>query len=142
MRQRDKTAERAMMRVLAVDIGATKFAAAVIDGTGTIHRRAELPIGGIPMRAELPIGGTPTHIELPIGGTPTRADLPIGISTGAELPNGGTPTRADLPIGCTPTHIELPNGGTPTAVLQRVIEAVITDDVAAVGIGTAGPLDR
>jgi glucokinase len=142
LRQRDKTAERAMMRVLAVDIGATKFAAAVIDGTGTIHRRAELPIGGIPMRAELPIGGTPTHIELPIGGTPTRADLPIGISTGAELPNGGTPTRADLPIGGTPTHIELPNGGTPTAVLQRVIEAVITDDVAAVGIGTAGPLDR
>lgn len=66
-----------MSRVLAVDIGATKFAAAVIDTSGTIHRRAELPIGT-----------------------------------------------------------------EPTAMLTRVIDAVLAGDVDAVGIGTAGPLDR
>ncbi|HEX9339497.1 MAG TPA: ROK family protein [Pseudonocardiaceae bacterium] len=66
-----------MSQVLAVDIGATKFAAAVIDTSGTIHQRAELPIGV-----------------------------------------------------------------TPTAALEQVIDSVFTGDVDAVGIGTAGPLDR
>jgi predicted NBD/HSP70 family sugar kinase len=35
-----------MTRVLAVDVGATKFAAAVVDGEGTIHTRVERPIAG------------------------------------------------------------------------------------------------
>jgi glucokinase len=40
-----------MNRALAVDIGATKFAAAVIDATGTVHTRAEVSIGTEPTAA-------------------------------------------------------------------------------------------
>ncbi|MGI5244580.1 ROK family protein [Dactylosporangium sp. CA-139066] len=67
-----------MTRVLAVDVGATKFAAAVVDRDGAIHTRVERPIAG-----------------------------------------------AD-----------------PTAVLRGVLVEAGTTGVEAVGVGTAGPLDR
>ena len=66
-----------MIRVLAVDIGATKFAAAIVDAAGEAPRRTELP-----------------------------------------------------------------TGTSPTASLEHLLDAVRTGDVDAVGIGTAGPLDR
>ena len=39
-----------MIRALAVDIGATKFAAAIIDTAGVISHRVELPVGNEPTR--------------------------------------------------------------------------------------------
>ncbi|GAA4246697.1 ROK family protein [Dactylosporangium darangshiense] len=67
-----------MTRVLAVDVGATKFAAAVLDGDGAVHTRVERPIAG--------------------------------------------------------EH--------PTVVLRGVLAEAGTAGVEAVGVGTAGPLDR
>ncbi|WP_433043702.1 ROK family protein [Dactylosporangium sp. CS-033363] len=68
----------AATRVLAVDVGGTKFAAAVIDADGTVHARTEEPIAG------------------------------------AE----------------------------PVEVLRRVVTMAEPAEVAAVAIGSAGPLDR
>ncbi|HTJ35942.1 MAG TPA: ROK family protein, partial [Dactylosporangium sp.] len=67
-----------MTRVLAVDVGATKFAAAVLDDDGAVHTRVERAIAG--------------------------------------------------------EH--------PTAVLRGVLTEAGTAGVEAVGVGTAGPLDR
>jgi predicted NBD/HSP70 family sugar kinase len=67
-----------MTRVLAVDVGGTKFAAAVIDDLGVVQGRAEEPIAGVD----------------------------------------------------------------PVAVLRRVITAAGPACIAAVAIGSAGPLDR
>jgi glucokinase len=77
-----------MNRALAVDIGATKFAAAVIDATGTIHARAEVSIGTEPTAA----------LTRVIDAVRTGDVDVIGIGTAGPLDRGrGTVSPVNIP---------------------------------------------
>jgi glucokinase len=93
-----------MNRALAVDIGATKFAAAVIDATGAIHTRAEVSIGTAPTAAlTRVIDAVRTGDEDVVGiGTAGPLDLRCGTVSPVNIPAWRDFPLADAVRGLVP----------------------------------------
>ncbi|WP_433087876.1 ROK family protein [Dactylosporangium sp. CA-052675] len=88
-----------MTRVLAVDVGGTKFAAAVIDADGEVHARAEEPIAGddpVAVLRRVVTATGPRHVDAAAIGSAGPLDRERGTVSPVNIP-----AWRDFPLAAT-----------------------------------------